>query len=91
MTWQEHAPHKFATDSKPFYTYTLATPDNEEYYAAYIVQTEDGFKATVPERHEIVRPRGQEKALKPYHYTHDTLQDAKDWCIAELWKRRLDQ
>lgn len=87
MTWVEHNPHPRVTDSKPFYTYTVTTPDNEEYYAAYIVETDQGeFKATVP--NQVVAARGKE-AL-PYHYTHDTLQEAKDWCVVELVKRRLD-
>lgn len=86
MTWQEHDPHPNVADSKPFYTYTVTTPDNEEYYAAYIVHNDEGFKATVP--NQVVAARGKE-AL-PYHYTHDTLQEAKDWCVVELVKRRLD-
>jgi hypothetical protein len=60
--------------------------DGEPYYAAYITQNPQGFAATVPRQE--VQPRGRE--LPNYHYTHDTLQDAKDWCIAELWKRRLE-
>jgi hypothetical protein len=59
--------------------------DGEPFYAAYVVQTDQGFKATVPYAEMA------EHKHKPYHYTHDTLQEAKDWCIAELWKRRLDQ
>jgi hypothetical protein len=83
VTWVAHTPHKHSTDSKQFYTYTLRTPDNEEYYAAYIIHNDNGYQATVP-------MRGMKQA-EYYHYTHDTLQEAKDWCIAELWKRRLDQ
>jgi hypothetical protein len=91
VTWQEHAPHKFGEDSKPFYTYTRKDAQGEDYYAAFIVETEEGeFKATVPVPYIGVQPRGQEKAPKPYHYTHDTLREAKDWCVVELVKRRLD-
>ena len=87
VTWEAHNPHLMATEPNPFYTYTLRTPDNEEYYAAYIVHNDNGFKATVPNL--AVLSRGKE--APNYYYTHDTLQEAKDWCIAELWKRRLDQ
>ena len=88
MTWEAHDPHPMAPDSRPFYTYICTDKDGEDYYAAYIVQKDNGFKATVPNPLEVL-PRGRE-TLNAY-YTHDTLQDAKDWCIAELWKRRLDQ
>jgi hypothetical protein len=87
MTWVAHDPHKHAKDSRPFYTYICKDAKGEDYYAAYIVHNDIGFKATVPS--VTVQPRGKETL--DYHYTHDTLQDAKDWCIAELWKRRLDQ
>ena len=44
------------------------------------------YRAMVP--NDMPAPRG--KAQPPaWHYTHDTLQDAKDWCIAELVNRRL--
>jgi hypothetical protein len=88
MTWVAHDPHPNAKDSRPFYTYICKDAKGEDYYAAYIVPTDQGFKATVP--NPVVPPRGQLQ-VQQYHYTHDTLQDAKDWCIAELWKRRLDQ
>jgi hypothetical protein len=91
MTWQEHSPHKATGENNPFYTYTLMNKDGESYYAAFIVHNDNGYQATVPVPYISPAPRGYEKAAKPYHYTHDTLQDAKDWCIAELWKRRLDQ
>ena len=83
MNWEEHTPHKHATDSKQFY----CLKDTKDTYVAYIIHTEHGYQATVPS-HEAP-PRGE--TIKYYHYTHDTLQEAKDWCIAELWKRRLDQ
>ena len=83
MTWVAHDPHPNAKDSRPFYTYICKDAKGEDYYAAFIVQKNDGFEATVP--------YAKVSEYKPYHYTHDTLQDAKDWCIAELWKRRLDQ
>ena len=85
MTWEEHIPHRATGETKPFYTYTLMDKDGEPYYAACIVQKDQGYQATVP------YTEMSEHKLKPYHYTHDTLQEAKDWCIAELWKRRLDQ
>jgi hypothetical protein len=87
MSWEEHAQHPSANDSRLFYTYALRTPDNEEYYAAYVIHNDNGYQATVPYHIEPEKSRD----TKYYHYTHDTLQEAKDWCIAELWKRRLDQ
>ena len=85
MTWQEHIPHRATGEVKPFYTYTLVGSDGDDYYAAFITKGDSGYTATVPRQE--VPPRGKE--LPTYHYTHDTLQEAKDWCIAELWKRRL--
>ena len=82
MTWEAHTPHRATGETKPFYTYTLMDKDGEPYYAAYITQKDQGYQATVP-------MRGMKQAAY-YHYTHDTLQEAKDWCIAELWKRRLE-
>lgn len=89
MTWESHTPHKQSTDSKQFYTYTLMDKDGEPFYAAYIIHNDSGYQATVPNPPEVM-PRGK-VSTPAYHYTHDTLQEAKDWCIAELWKRRLDQ
>lgn len=88
MTWVEHNPHPHATDSKPFYTYIRTDAKGEDYYAAYVVETDQGFKATVVTEPAIM-PRGKAQP-PPYHYTHDTLQEAKDWCVVELVKRRLD-
>lgn len=87
MTWEAHTPHKHSTDSKQFYAYTLMDKDGEPFYAAYIIHNDNGYQATVPNHIEPEKSRD----TKYYHYTHDTLQEAKDWCIAELWKRRLDQ
>jgi hypothetical protein len=81
MTWEAHAPHKISAENWPFYTYTLVGKGGENYYAAFVVQNADGFKATTPDLGDDPMP---------HHYTHDTLQDAKDWCIAELWRRRLE-
>ena len=50
--------------------------DDVEDCRAFVVKTDDGFRATFG-------------GGSIYHYTHDTLQEAKDWCVAELWKRRL--
>lgn len=88
MTWQAHNPHLRVADSRMFYTYTVETPDIGEYYCAYIVETDEGFRATV-HNPPVVMPRGNARP-PPYHYTHDTLQEAKDWCVVELVKRRLD-
>lgn len=82
MTWQKHNPHPSTGEKQPFYTYSVTDPQGEDNYAAFIVMTAKGqFTATVP----VQRVTG-----KPYHYTHDTLQEAKDWCVVELVKRRLD-
>lgn len=88
MTWQKHNPHPRTGEKQPFYTYSVTDPQGEDNYAAFIVMTAKGqFTATVPNM--VVRPRGQ--TVLPIHYTHDTLQEAKDWCVVELVKRRLDQ
>jgi hypothetical protein len=81
MTWEEHIPHKATGEAGPFYTYTVIDKDGEQHYAAFIVPNADGFKATTPSPADDPIP---------YHYTHDTLQEAKDWCVVELWKRRLE-
>lgn len=82
MTWVEHNPHPSTGEKQPFYTYVCIDKEGEEYYAAFIVMTAKGqFTATVP---------NQEMRIRTYHYTHDTLQEAKDWCVVELVKRRLD-
>ena len=87
MTWQAHDPHPSVAEKQPFYTYVCIDKEGEDYYAAFIVMTAKGqFTATVP--NQVMGARGKE-AL-PYHYTHDTLQEAKDWCVVELVKRRLD-
>ena len=88
MTWVKHNPHPSTGETRPFYTYICTDAKGEDYYAAFIVHNDEGFKATVPVPYLAVQPRGKE-AL-PYHYTHNTLQEAKDWCVVELVKRRLD-
>jgi len=65
---------------------------SDDEYVAFVQIAHDndtgrvGYRAMVPNL--AVQPRGKE--TPDYHYTHDTLQEAKDWCIAELWKRRLE-
>lgn len=87
MTWVEHNPHPSTSEKQPFYTYVCVDSEGEDYYAAFIVMTAKGqFTATVPVH--VVPERGV--TGKPYHYTHDTLQEAKDWCVVELVKRRLE-
>lgn len=85
MTWVEHNPHPSTGEKQPFYTYSVTDPQGEDNYFAFIVETDQGFEATVP--NQVVAARGKE-AL-PCRYTHDTLQEAKDWCVAELVNRRL--
>lgn len=91
MTWQAHDPHPSTRESRPFYTYTVTNPQGEDNYAAFITEISlDGqtmYRATVPKVE--TPPRG--KAAPPnWYYTHDSLQEAKDWCVVELVKRRLD-
>jgi hypothetical protein len=88
VNWVEQKPHAYASNAKPLHILV----SNDE-YVAFVSLEANGFRAMVPKpnhkNHDYSLP--DHKAGKPYHYTHDTLQEAKDWCIAELWKRRLDQ
>ena len=65
MTWEEHIPRKISAENRPFYTYTLVDKGGENYYAAFVVQFADGFKATTPDLGDDPMP---------YHFTHDTRQ-----------------
>jgi hypothetical protein len=78
VIWIEQQPHPSVVKSTPIH---ILVSDDE--YVAFISVEVDGFRAMVP------KPKGDESLS--YFYTHDTLQEVKDWCIAELWKRRLDQ
>lgn len=80
MNWIEQSPHANVKNGTPIH---ILVSDDE--YVAFISVEVDGFRAMVPYN------KMTHHKHKPYHYTHDTLQDAKDWCIAELWKRRLEQ
>ena len=82
MNWIEQQPHANVVNG----TTVHILVSNDE-YVAFITPEADGYRSIVPKFK--VPPRGKEGA--DYYYTHDTLQEAKDWCIAELWKRRLDQ
>lgn len=82
MKWIEQGQHRSAKDSKHVY---IAVVNDE--YVAFITCTPDGYRAEVP---NIAITYPTTKRPADYYYTHDTLQEAKDWCIAELWKRRLD-
>jgi hypothetical protein len=83
VNWIEQNPHAYASNARPLHI--LVSDDK---YVAFVSKEDDGFKAFVPNLK--VLPRGQSNSPS-YHFTHDTLQEAKDWCIAELWKRRLEQ
>ena len=84
MNWIEQSPHANVKNGTPIH---ILVSDDE--YVAFITVEVDGFRAMVPRfKHQDVRPRGEDSPS--YYYTHDTLQEAKDWCIAELWKRRLE-
>lgn len=79
MIWIEQGAHRRATDSKHIYICVV-----EDEYAAFITCTPEGYRAQLAME---VGPRGE--SPRAYYYTHDTLEEAKEWCIAELWKRRL--
>ena len=94
MTWAwiEQTPHAAGPkDAKPLHILVgtdLTT--GEQTYLAFIsvveLDSQTTYRAMVP-RVEV-QPRGKEKPAD-WHYTHDSLQDAKDWCVAELVNRRL--
>lgn len=95
MTWAwiEQRPHANGPkDAKPLHILVgtdLTT--GEQTYLAFVQEEMNDygtpqFKAMVP--NVRVQPR-EKMATQPYHYTHDSLQDAKDWCVAELVNRRL--
>lgn len=81
MLWIEHAPHPRATDSRMTYVCVI-----EDEYVAFITVEPDGFRAHIT---QDIRVAARGSLAKPYHYTHDTLDEAKEWCIAKLWERRL--
>ena len=95
-TWIEQRPHANGPkDQKPLHILVgtnLTT--GEQTYLAFITEIQDDYNATlyramVP-RVDANEPRNQ-KMTKPadWYYTHDSLQDAKDYCVAELVNRRL--
>ena len=79
-TWITQVPHPSASNCA-----TLHILVGNDEYLAFVSEETNGFRAMVP--NVTVQPRGRE--APPYHYTHDTLQEAKDWCVAELVNRRL--
>ena len=84
MIWIEQGQHRSATDSKHIYIAVV----NDEYVAFITCGKDDYGRPQYQAQLALgVGPRGH----AAYYYTADTLQEAKDWCIAELWKRRLDQ
>jgi len=85
MNWIEQKPHAYASNARPLYI--LVSHDE---YVAFVSVEDNGFRAMVPNFKHHDYPLPDHKAGKPYHYTHDTLQEAKDWCVVELVKRRLD-
>lgn len=91
-TWIEQRPHANGPESTVLHILVGTTlPTGEQTYLAFIqLGIEEntghvGYRAIVPRE---AQPRGKE--LPQYHYLHDTLQEAKDWCVAELVNRRLD-
>lgn len=83
-TWITQTPHAASADKTVLHV--LAGGDD---YLAFVQETLlDGqilYRAMVPR--VVVQPRGKERPQ--YHYTHDSLQEAKDWCVAALVNRRL--
>ena len=79
-TWIDRRPHPLDAQGK-----TLHILVGNGDYLAFVSEEDNGYKALVPFWH--IAPRGKE--APPYHYTHDALQEAKDWCVAELVNRRL--
>ena len=86
-TWVTQVPHPSSAERTTLHILV----GNDEYLAFVTVDDDHGtpqFRAMVP--NVVAGPRGREGPLYHYtHYTHDTLQDAKDWCIAKLVDRRL--
>ena len=80
-TWITQTPHPSSAERT-----TLHILVGNDDYLAFVSEEPNGFKAMVPNIRLDVPPR---KEAPPYHYTHDTLQEAKDWCVAELVNRRL--
>ena len=77
MIWIEQGQHRSAKDSKHIYICVV----NDE-YEAFIICTDDGYKAQVPADPDEPLHNG-------HSYTFDTLEDAKAWCITEIWARRM--
>lgn len=49
-------------------------------YAAFITKQPDGYRAIL---------QTPDHNISKYFYTHDTLEQAKEWCVVEVVKRRL--
>jgi hypothetical protein len=83
-TWITQMPHAASAEQTVLHVLVV----NDDYHAFVQEILLDGqilYRAMVPD--VKVQPRGKERPQ--YHYTHDSLQDAKDWCVAELVNRRL--
>lgn len=83
-TWITQTPHAASADKTVLHVLVV----NHDYHAFVQEALLDGqilYRAMVPVVE--VQPRGKER--QQYHYTHDSLQEAKDWCVAELVNRRL--
>lgn len=85
-TWITQTPHAASADKTVLHV--LAGGDD---YLAFVQESLlDGqilYRAIVPKVE--VQPRGREHQHPNWYYTHDSLQEAKDWCVAELVNRRL--
>lgn len=80
-TWITQTPHAASADKTVLHV--LAGGGD---YLAFVQETLlDGqilYRAMVPRVEAPPKPAD-------WYYTHDSLQDAKDWCVAELVNRRL--
>lgn len=93
--WIEQRPHAAGPkDAKPLHILVgtdLTT--GEQTYLAFITVIKDDYNSTL---YRAMVPRVEHqphntKMTKPadWYYTHDSLQEAKDYCVAELVNRRL--
>lgn len=92
-TWILQNPHPSASNAHPLHILVgtdLTT--GEQTYLAFITVVLDSlgyheYRAMVPR----AEAHTNQKMAQPadWYYTHDSLQEAKDYCVAELVNRRL--
>ena len=92
--WVEQRPHPSAKDAQHPLHILVGTDltTGEQTYLAFIsvieLDSQTMYRAMVP---KVDVPPHNTKMAKPadWYYTHDSLQEAKDYCVAELVNRRL--